>query len=130
MDNDNISKTFTNGQEYDSKPKPNGRTCSNPKCCKSGDVQPWSCFYRKGNRFTSRCKVCLSVDRANTYKIKKRILKAKKRTISKVIDAELKSEINSTEYTPEESTVLNRLLQDFIAEVILKEPHEVMELEL
>jgi len=70
------------------------------------------------------------VDRANTYKIKKRILKAKKRTISKVIDAELKSEINSTEYTPEESTVLNRLLQDFIAEVILKEPHEVMELEL
>lgn len=61
-----------------------GRVCANSFCSLRDVLQPWTNFFSKGNRHTSRCKSCLSKERADAYKKKRRAIAARKWKVCEV----------------------------------------------
>lgn len=92
-----------------------GRICSSPDCEYAGKVQSWDDFYKKGNRYTSKCKSCTSKERKLKYKDKKKKSKNKTKSclIGKVYETELQQNQNV------ESETFEQLLQEMMMEIVL-----------
>ncbi len=63
-----------------------GRICASPNCQQSSNLQPWENFAKKGNRHTSRCKTCLSIERKMSYRQKQKAAQTRKVRILKTTE--------------------------------------------